>query len=180
MAGATVGCKFEGKKIKIGGTFGGPMNFSTSQMLQLGSYANNIVKARTRSGVGSDDAPFPPLKGAGKYKFDIRGGRKVVTREGYAASKARKGLNPYRDMWGDGKQGGHMLDNSTVRYADSNTVRIAFTSTKQRQKASGNERRTPFYSFSANDAKKIMDFAAQLWQSNVTRVFDMFLGRRAA
>lgn len=176
--GATVKIQFEGKKIRIGGTAGGPMSFNTAQMLQLGSFANQTVKARTRSGIGSDDAAFPPL--SQKTSAIHNNGKFVRQRSGYAAWKSAHGLSPTRDMWGDGKQGGHMLDNSTVRYADDSTVKIAFTARQARIKALANERRTPFYSFSPNDAKAIIDYAAKLWQSNVKKVIAQFTSRRAA
>lgn len=175
---ATVSIRFEGKKIRIGGTFGGPMSFNTGQMLELGSFANKTVKERTRSGIGSDDAPFPPL--SQKTSAIRNRGKFVRQREGYAAWKAAHGLAPIRDLWGDGREGGHMLDNSTVRYADDRTVKIAFTARMARLKALANERRTPFYSFSDADAKKIMDYAAKLWKSNVKQVIDLFTGRRRA
>jgi len=172
----TVAIKFEGKKIRIGGS--GPMSFNTSQMLQLGSFANKTVIARTRSGIGSDDAAFPPL--STKTSAIRVNGKFLRQHAGYAAWKSAHGLAPIRDMWGTGAQNGHMLDNSTVRYADDTTVKIAFTARMARIKALSNERRTPFYSFSEMDQKKIIDFAAKLWSSNVKKVIAAFTGRRAA
>jgi hypothetical protein len=163
---------FNGKRIRIGN-----YSLATGQMLKLGSFANKTVIERTRSGVGSDDAPFPPLSRKSKA---IRINASFVRRHpGYAAWKAAHGLQPIRDMWGDGKQGGHMLENSSVRYADENSVKIAFTSRWGRIKAHANELRTPFYSFSAADTKKIMDYASKLWQSNVQQVFNQFRGKAA-
>ena len=148
-------------------------------MLHIGSFANNTVKARTRSGVGSDDAAFPPL--SSKASAVRVNGKFVRQRPGYAAWKAAHGLQTIRDMWSDGKQGGHMLDNSTVRYADDTSVKIGFTSRWGRIKALANERRTPFYSFSDADTKKIMDYASDIWKSNVSKqVFIQFTGKKAA
>lgn len=178
MAGATVGIKFEGKKIRIGGTGGGPMSFTTAQMLQLGSFANKAVIARTRSGIGSDDARFPSLK-TGRSAVRING-RFVRQRQSWPERKAAHGLRPIRDLYGLGDQGGHMLDNSSVRYADDNTVKIAFTSRAGRMKALANEKRTPFYAFSDSDAKKIIEYAGTLFRSTARRVFEVFAGRRAA
>lgn len=178
MAAATIKIQFEGKKIRIGGTYGA-LTFATSQMLFIGSFANKTVKDRTRSGVGSDDSVFPPLSNVEKF-VRTADGRIRYRLRGYAAWKAAHGLAPIRDMWGAGTQGGHMLDNSTVRYADSNTVKISFTARMARIKALANEKRTPFYSFSGEDTKKIMDYAAKLWQSNVKQVISVLTGRRKA
>ena len=184
MNPAIVTIKFEGKKVRLGGFSStgarGGYSLATYQMLQLGSFANKTVIERTRSGVGSDDRQFPPLSGKQWALKNKQTGKFARIMAGYAAAKARKGLNPYRDMWGDGKQGGHMLDNSSVRYADESVVRISFTSNKQRIKAHANELRTPFYSFSDTDARKIFDFARKLWGQNVSRLFAVFRGQRAA
>jgi len=174
MAVATVKIVFEGKKIRIARDAEG---FRVNQMLEIGSFANKTVKARTRSGVGSDDAPFPPL--STKTSAVRINGKFVRQRKGYAQWKSAHGLAPIRDMWGIGK-GGHMLDNSTVRFASDSNVKIAFTSRTGRIKALANEQRTPFYSFSGQDTKKIVEFATKLWQGNVKQVFAQFTGRKAA
>lgn len=177
----TVQIKYEGKKVRLAGWSSGARggySMTTYQMLQLGAFANKTVIARTRSGVGSDDTTFPPLK---KGKVPVRiNGRFVRERQDWAQWKAAHGLQPFRDMYGTGTEGGHMLDNSSVRYADDNTVKISFTGRMARIKALANEKRTPFYSFSDADAKKIFDYAAKLWSPIVKEFFAEFAGKKAA
>jgi hypothetical protein len=168
--------QFEGKKINVG-TRDGSLGFQTAQMLKLGSFANKTVIARARSGVGSDDTAFPPLSNKTAAYRDANG-KFLRQQSGYADWKAKHGLSPTRDMWGPGK-GGHMLDNSTVRYADDNSVKIAFTSRTARTKALANEKRTPFYSFSDADEKKILAYAAELFRSTVERITKQFKGKAA-
>jgi hypothetical protein len=95
-------------------------------------------------------------------------GKFVRQRLGYAGWKAEHGLRPIRDMWGSGKEGGHMLDNFTVRSASESSVRLAFTQNKARARALSNERRTPFLSWSDSDVAKIMDRAAAMFKEEVS------------
>lgn len=64
--------------------------------------------------------------------------------------------------------GTHMLDNLGVRYADSSSVRMDITQDFARVKARANERRSPWFGFSPNDVRRIIDFAKALWGVNIS------------
>jgi hypothetical protein len=138
-------------------------------MAELGQFSLQTVKARIARGVGSDDTPMPPLKQGRGVEFDSRenGRARFRPKQGYAAWKSKHGLEPIRDMMGDGKQGGHMMANFSVRSASDTRFTIAFTQRVARLKAIGNERRTPFLSFSADDERRILAYARQLFATGV-------------
>jgi hypothetical protein len=136
-------------------------------MQKLGNFAVQTIVARTRSGVGSNGLPFPPLKSSKVVQIREDGKFKRLERRGYAAWKIRKGLAGIRDMWGTGEQGGHMLDNFSVRSVSEMSVRMAFTKKRARQKARGNEARTPFLGYAPQDRAKIAAEANRLFGSNV-------------
>jgi hypothetical protein len=132
---------------------GGSQTDAIFNMANLGKFALQTVLDRTRSGVGSDDAPFPELKNSRRaVKVE---GKTVRIAKGYADRKKAKGLQGKRDMVGFGV-GGHMLENASVRSATAPGVRMAFTASKARVKARANERRTPFFAFSDADTEKIV------------------------
>ena len=156
--------KFHGSKITLAG-----YGFRKYQMVQLGQVAVGAVKARAAKGVGSDDAAMKPL--ADRYK-------KV---------KAKAGLNPIRDLTGPGSRtyvdtskkhhgtirtiradSAHMLDNFTVRYADELTVRMDISAQWARIRARANERRAPWFGFSPNDIRTIMNSARVMFCVNIT------------
>jgi hypothetical protein len=178
-----VTAKFEG--VQVGGLGGGSLDiFRRRQMEKIGNFALRTVIERTKRGIGSDGAAMPPLSTKRSAVLGTSGkgkGRVVRIRDGYAGYKAKHGLQPIRDLVGDGKQGGHMLDNPSVRSVTDSTAKIAFTSRSARIKALANERRTPFFSFSADDETKIAAYARTLFAEAV-RSFrtDMFKGRRRA
>jgi len=159
--------------------------FSRVRMGKLAEFARDTVVARIRTGRGSDDAAMAPLS---RKTSAVRNAGKVVRiRSGYAEAKARRGLQPIRDWWGTGKDGGHMLDNLTVRQATPNSARIAITSKKQRDKAIANERRSPALSFSPADVEKITARAVEMFRAEVRASVSDFKklvrklkGRRAA
>lgn len=142
--------------------------FRKVQMERLGNFALDTVIKRTKSGIGSNDTPFPPL--SGKTSPIKHNGKFARQRIGYAGWKAAHGLNAVRDMVGTGKEGGHMLDNPSVRLATEDMVRMAFTSRSARSKALANEKRTPFFSFSPSDEAKIMQYAAQMFKAQVQAI----------
>jgi hypothetical protein len=155
------------RRRSLGGKAPLPLSLSQEQMRQLGQFALDTVVARTKKGIGSGDSPMPPLKGK-VLRFDRReNGRVKLKNIGYAGWKAAHGLQPFRDLIGTGKDGGHMLDNPSVRSVTEKSVIMAFTSRKARAKALGNEKRTPFFSFSTSDERKITDFASKLFGAAV-------------
>lgn len=166
----------------LGGKAPLPLSFSQDQMRQLGQFALDTVIARTKRGIGSDDSAMPALKHGRGVEFAGRIGGRAQFRPklGYAAWKAAHGLQPVRDLVGTGKEGGHMLDNPSVRSVSEKSVTMAFTSRKARVKALANEKRTPFFSMSSADQKKIMDFAAQLFGGAVAEIARQTYLRRAA
>jgi hypothetical protein len=152
------------------------------QMEKIGNFGLQTVIARAKRGIGSDDAPFPPLKGSNVRQFAARVNGKATFRSasGSAQWKSKHGLQPTRDLVGAGTWGGHMLDNPSVRKASETEVRIAFTSRSARVKALANEQRTPFFSFSEADQRAIVDFVAKMWGAGVQQLQQAFGRKRAA
>lgn len=129
----------------------GALSFTSQQMARLGAFSIDRIRDRAARGIGSNDAPMKPLNA------------------GYAKYKARWGV-PVRNLIGTGRDGGHMLDNITVRNAQTNSVRIDITSQKARVKAASNERRSPWYGWSAADASAILDLAMQAAHGNISEI----------
>ena len=159
--------------------------FSRIQMERLAQIGRDSVVARTRKGLGSDDTPMAAL--STKTSAVKSQGKVVRIRSGYAGWKAKKGLNPFRDLWGTGQQGGHMLDNLSVRQATPGSARIAFTSKHQREKALANEQRAPFLGWSPSNVADVMKAASEMFRSEVRAVASnfpalirKFRGRKAA
>jgi hypothetical protein len=152
----------------LGGKAPLPLSFGQDQMRQLAQFGLDTVITRTKRGIGSDDSSMPAL--SQKKSALKREGRFVRQRVGYAAWKSAHGLQPIRDLVGSGKEGGHMLDNASVRGVSEQSATIAFTARKARQKALSNEKRTPFFSFSPSDSRKIMEFAAKLFNAQVQAI----------
>ena len=169
--------KFSG--VNLGGLgLGSGSLFRKVQMQRLGEFALKTVIERTKKGVGSDDSPMPAL--SQKYSAVKSKGKFVRQRVPYALWKAEHGLQPFRDLSGTGKQGGHMLDNPSVRLATESSVKMAFTSRTARMKAVANEKRTPFFSFSDADEKKIREYAEQLFHAQVEVIRQAIAQRRKA
>jgi hypothetical protein len=156
--------KFHGSKITLAG-----YGFRKYQMVQLGQVAVGAVKTRVAQGVGSDDASMKAL--ADRYK----------------KLKTKAGLTPIRDLTGPGSrtyvdtskkhhgtirtiraESAHMLDNFTVRYADEQTVRMDISAQWARIRARANERRAPWFGFSPNDIRTIMNSARVMFGVNIT------------
>lgn len=152
------------------------------QMDKVGNFALQTVIARAKRGIGSDDSPMPPLKGSNVSVFNARVNGKPTFKavSGYAQWKSKHGLQPDRDLVGDGKQGGHMLDNPSVRKASETEVRIAFTSRSARVKALANEKRVPFFSFSDADQTAILAYVSKMWGAGVRELQQQIGLRRAA
>ena len=161
--------------------FGSEGIFRRVQMNRLGEAAIQLIRARVARGIGSDDQPMPALKRGKVIQFAGRvDGRATFRNIGYAGYKTKKGLQPIRDLYGDGSQGGHMLDNISVRAADESSVRIAITARKARTKALANEKRTPWFSFSDADQQALRDMAADMFGDAVRQVSNRFTAYRRA
>lgn len=137
-----------------------------NDMVRLGEFAIKTIKARVAQGIGSDDAPMPPLS-VKTSPIAAHGLNFVRQRLGYAKWKSLHGLRPIRDLMGTGKDGGHMLDNISVRAASKDAVRISLTEVKAREKALSNERKSPWFSFSPSDELAIVAYAEQMFHSRV-------------
>jgi hypothetical protein len=143
--------------------------FRRVQMQQLGNSAIALIKARVAKGIGSEDSAMPPLKSG--RNVAIFGKAKNI---GWAAKKQRLGLQPIRDLTGTGKQGGHMLDNISVRAADETSVKIALTARMARVKALANEKRAPWFSFSDADQAALMKMAEGMFEAGVRQILNKF------
>jgi len=163
--------KYNGSTVRLGGF--GPQKY---QMYQLGRVAVQVVKNRVARGVGSDDSPMKPL--SGRTSAVRKDGRFVRQRAGYSDWKAAHGLKSIRDLWGPGLNGGHMLDNFTVRYADERQVRMDITSRWGRIKARANERRSPWFGFSAQDTVAIYGVARVMFKGIVVDIAAKIRGVR--
>jgi hypothetical protein len=166
--------KFGGGKMRLIG-----VGFQKYQMAKLGAIGLASLKERVSRGIGSDDSPMPPL--TRKNTPIMRHGKFVRQRVAYANWKGAHGLQPFRDLRGTGKEGGHMIDNLTVRSASETEVKIALTKSKQRAKAISNERRTPWCSWSDRDQRAIIDAAVVMFKTNVEGIASAIRrARRAA
>lgn len=125
---------------------------TAAQMTTLGSLGIGQIRDRAAQGIGSDDAPMKPL--------NLRYGRR----------KAAHGLPQTRNLIGTGRNGGHMLDNISIRSVSSGSVRIDITSRTARIKAAANEKKAPWYGWSPNDAAVILGAAQQMARGNIREV----------
>ena len=126
--------------------------FSAVQMSAVGDLAIGTIRDRVARGLGSDDAPMKSLNRV------------------YAKVKGYRGLPQTRNLMGTGTDGGHMLDNISVRSAERNLVRIDITSRSARIKAAANEKRSPWYGWSPNDAALILDVMQEAARGNIREV----------
>lgn len=139
--------------------------FQKAQMERLGKFAISTIRKRVARGIGSDDSAMPPL--SAKHSAVKVHGKFVRQRVPYSQFKASHGLQPIRDLAGTGKDGGHMLDNLSVRSVSETNVRMGFTQNKARQKALSNEKKTPWLGFSDGDERAIIAYAEQMFRSQV-------------
>ena len=153
-------------------------------MERLGNFALTTIRERSARGLGSDGAPMKPLR-ASRIETVVTGKLASFKRIGYAAWKAKHGLQPVRDLIGTGEQGGHMWDGARVTIAGEQLTRISFTKKHAREKALANEKRSPFFSFSPADQAKIVAEAARLFSANfrnlgVTQAIALIRRKKAA
>lgn len=125
------------------------------QVRELADYGILLQLQQCAAGLGSDGAPMPPLKSP-KRKFAVR-----------QAGFVRFSQKSIRNLYGTGKEGGHMLDFIRVNYLDDRKATIAITSKHQRDKARGNERRYPWWGWSPASMRKLRERAAQVFGTGV-------------
>ena len=156
--------------------------FRRAQMEAIGKECIKAIRRRSALGKGSDDSAFPAL--SAKYSAIKHNGKFVRQRVPYAQWKAKRGLQPIRDLVGTGKEGGHMLDNLTVRSVTDSTVRMSFTQRKARAKAIANERRTPFLSIDGSVESAVIKMAKQMFGAQIEilrrTMAPPYVGRAAA
>jgi hypothetical protein len=140
--------------------------FNIRQMERIGNFAVARIMVRAKAGIGSDGQKMPPLKGKARAIKNAEG-KTVRYMTFYANQKKRRGLNPFRDLVGFGKDG-HMLDNLTVRQVTPNSVKIALTSRKARIKGLANEKLHPWLGFAPSDKDEIVKFAGGIFKSEVS------------
>lgn len=169
--------KFDGGRRDLGSSFS--TMFRSAEMAKLGKFAISTIRQRVARGIGSDDSAMPPL--SAKHSAVKVKGKFVRQRVPYSQFKSDHGLQPIRDLVGTGKDGGHMLDNISVRLATPDLVRISLTQNKARTRARSNEKKAPWFSFSDDDEKKIVEYARQLFSSAVETVRrSNWFGKKAA
>lgn len=132
-----------GAKFRIGAAGWTP---GTQAMYGLGQFGIDLIKARVKRGVGSDDNAMKPLR----VNFRKDGSEK----RGYKWRKQKAGLSGIRDLTGLNSTD-HMLDNLTVRYASETETRMDFTKTTARVKARANEKLDPWFGWSLMDLTKL-------------------------
>lgn len=147
----------------------GPVNWMRAEQIkQLADYGIALQVAQARAGLGSDGQQMAPLKtGSGRAVFVASvNGKRQFARKTYADWKSAHGLQPVRDLYGPGK-GGHMLDDIRVNYLDDQQATVAITTRTSRDKARGNERRSPWWGWSPDSVRKITAAAAEIFQTGV-------------
>jgi hypothetical protein len=169
---------WNGKKVTLAG-----YGVKKYQMARLGAVAMDSILKRTEQGVGSDDAPMPPLKA------------------GYARWKQRLGLKPIRDLRGPGraqrqdrkakrwiavtgKGNMHMLDGFRVSYADERSVRLDITTGIGRLRGRANETAirkaggAGWWGFSGKDSAAVMKAASQILGAMLWEIRGRFSGSK--
>jgi len=150
--------KYNGSKVKLVGD--GPDKYT---WFGLGQFAIKTIRERVARGIGSDDSPMPEL--SGRASAVTRDGKFLRRQVGYRERKQRFGGRPIRDLYGRGDQGGHMLDNLRVREATTKSVRMDITSRLARVKARANEKRSPWFGFSARDRRIVLERMIDVFRS---------------
>jgi hypothetical protein len=130
----------------------GEISFDVKQMHALAQLGVDLIKERVSRGVGSSDTAMPGLK------------------RHYAIRKTRAGAGNRRNL----RLTGAMLDNLTVRSVSASQARMDITSARERIKARANEKRAPWFGWSARDLAALAKAGEQLFRLNVA---DMGLGK---
>lgn len=119
--------------------------FFDLQMGQIGAAGLKAFKERVGRAIGVDDAPAKPLT------------------KRYARFKSKHGKGNRRNL----QFTGDMLNNLTIRSATERQVRVAFTKTKERQKALANQRRSEFMPWAQSDSETVFEVARRIFKEEV-------------
>lgn len=163
--------KYNGKKVKLVGD--GPGKYA---WFQAGQQAIRTIRDRVARAQGSDDSPMPALSGRGSAV--TRDGKFLRQRPGYREQKQRSGGKGIRDLYGTGKQGGHMLDALRVTEAGPSYVKMSITTRWGRIKARANEQRAPWFGFSTKDGRKVLGDLIEMHRDTVIAVAAKVRGGR--
>jgi hypothetical protein len=147
----------------------GPVNWTRAdQIKELADYGIALQVAQARAGLGSDGQKMAPLNGGGGRAVFVASvnGKAQFTRKTYGDWKSAHGLQPVRDLYGRG-EGGHMVDDIRVNYLDDKQATIAITTKVSRDKARGNERRSPWWGWTPDSVRKMTAAAAEIFQTGV-------------
>jgi len=111
----------------------GPLTPRAQHMMTLGEYGVSLMKQRVGKGIGSDDAPMPPLTSR------------------YAKFKNRAKGRTVRDL----SFTGSMLGDMSLRSVSESQARIDITTRDGRMKARANEQKAPWFGWSPQDLQKL-------------------------
>ncbi len=155
--------------------WGESIGFRQLQMLQLGNYGVQVILDRVAKGIGSDDAPMPPLQQQTRSTrwSKSRNGLVSTGAPGYGPRKAAGGGANVRDL----NYTGDMLSNLSVRSVSETQVRMDITKSQERMKARANEIRSPWFGWSPRNVANLIALARRLWGEQLTAVG---LGNRQA
>lgn len=176
-AAPVIRIKYQGRRVRLIGF--GPRKYQLFALAQAGVRS---IKARVSQGIGSSDAPMPPLKGKQRSRYSEKQQRWVTfgpAEYGWPREKRKAGLNPIRDLTGTGADGGHMLDALRVTSASDTRATIDISTRKGRLKARSNEQRAPWFGFSGRDVRSMMEAARKIWGQNVEAFGAQFRGVNA-
>jgi len=149
------------------GISGDPNAIVNAQQLEaLANLYIELQQEQLDAGIGSSGAPMPPLSGRSVAIFDRSGGKPVFVKRlyrGYQGEKVNQGLKPIRDLYGTGKDGGHMRDDIRINYLDDRMAKISITRAKSRVKALANEKRAPWWGLTPANARKFAQAQADVF-----------------
>jgi hypothetical protein len=134
------------------------------QVRDLADYGILLQLQQCAAGLGSDGEPMPPLK---RPKVQFAGRRDGVV---------QFNTKSIRNLYGTGKEGGHMLDFVRVNYVDDQKATITISSKVQRDKARGNEKRAPWWGWSPLSVRKLRERSASVFGTGpAERLFELGL-----
>ena len=122
------------------GTLESPIKVTRQDMLKIGSKALQTLTERVALARGVDDAVMRPLS------------------KPHAKKKKNIGQRPERNMMFTGS----MLGSLQVVESDEKRVSVGFTRQSERQKASYNQAREPWFGLSRNDTRTMKSFIERL------------------
>lgn len=122
--------KYNGRRVTLAGV--GPKKY---QMFALAQQYVRLLRMRALSSIDSGDNAMPPLS---KRHYAIKNrktGQFVKRGQPYSMVKG----SALRDLYGTGKDGGHMLDQVRVTFASPQLAKVNITQRAARVKARRNE-----------------------------------------